>query len=153
MAPILSLVELLRHWQGFKTRAWRESIQTRKIWMMTAGTYSNFIFFNNGIDFRMSLNIKITLKYFIHSLWTKMQFMSLEIQLFKEAPTCWVVPQLEADWPHQISTSCLSEPDTAVGMEMPTAWGIGRCSVWLHNIFGLFVVCLFIYLFILIFTF
>ena len=68
----------------------------------------------------MSLNTKINLKYFIYSLWTKMQFMSLEIQLFKEAPTCWVVPQLEADCPHQRSTSCLSEPDTAIGMEVPT---------------------------------
>ena len=36
---------------------------------------SDFTFFNKRIDFRMSLNVKITLRYILNSLWTKVQFL------------------------------------------------------------------------------
>lgn len=36
--------------------------------------YADFIFFHKRIDFRMSLNVKITLRYIINSLWTEVQF-------------------------------------------------------------------------------
>lgn len=52
-----------------------KGINTNKALDKNCWHYSNFIVFNIRIDFRMSLNFKITLRYFINSLWNKPQFM------------------------------------------------------------------------------
>lgn len=46
---------------------------------------SSLILFNKRPDFRMSLNFRITLSYFINSLWNQPQFMFPKMNPLKEA--------------------------------------------------------------------
>lgn len=85
LAAIFNLVKLLRHWQSFKLWAWRESIEIRKLPIITACTIQNLILFNRRIDFGISLTFKVTFRYFINSLWNKPQFMLSKYEAVKEA--------------------------------------------------------------------